>query len=178
MIDIYAVAVIVLLMLIVAFVILTPEEKIDRWKHKITAFSSLAILATIMIFLLNYLSNEKDRERQIKLDVIEILDERINNLEKMFLERKELEPLYKNLYMSEVITQDEWNKPEIQHMLSIILRNIDDYVNLVENYTIDTGINNLIKKWFMSNAVKQYYNENKQYYSKGFENYVNKMKLI
>lgn len=177
MIDTYAFAVIALLMLIVAFVMLTPEEKIEKWKNKITAFSSLAILATIMIFLLNYMSNEKDRERQIKIDIIENSDERINNLEKIFLEHKNLDPLYKNLYNSEVISEEEYYKPETQHMLSILLRNIDDYVNLIKDYDIDTGIEKLIKTWITSDAVKKYYNENKQYYNKGIENYIRKMKL-
>lgn len=175
MINKYAIGIAILIVFIIMFVILTSEEKIERWKNKISAFSSLAILATISIFLLNYISDEGDRERQMKLDLIEIMDKRLNDVDKLFMQHKELNALYDNIYYNKSITDEYYNKPIVQQMLSIMIRNIDDY-NFLTNYSdTDIGLDNTIKKWFSSDVILRFYNENRHYYSKDFERYITKM---
>lgn len=169
MINKYILAVVIMIIFIIMFVILTPEKNIERWKNKITAFSSLAILATISIFLLNYAGDDYDRDRQMKLDLIEIMDDRLNEIDSLFMQNKDLTPLYENIYSNKHVSEEYYNLPIVQQMLSIMIRNIDDYFFLTEYNDENLGLNNIIRKWFKSDVVSRFYDENKIYYSEQFK---------
>lgn len=169
----YAIAIIFLIVIISIIVIVTPIEKIQYWSPRISAFSSLAILATIMIFLLNYISTENQRERQTKIEDVEILDKRLIDIEEFFFDHPDLNKLYNELYgKGTPLTPEEYQDPKVQHVLSIILRNIDDYEYLTKGREIDRAIENLIHRWLESPSLQRYYKANKQYYNEGIRRFL------
>lgn len=159
------------LTIIISIVLISSNETLTKLKPKLETFYSLTVIITLLTLVVNYINNEREKIRNIEVSVVKDIDDKVDNIELLFLDRRNLDELYLDVKGKREISEEEYKKPDIQQMLVIIMGNLNEFAILRNNNNFNVGLIDRIRNLFRQKSIRRFYEENREKYSKELEKY-------